>query len=45
MAPNKAPGGPAPRLDPALDTGAMIDAALWVADGEDTEQRHDNHGR
>jgi hypothetical protein len=30
MAPNKAPGGPAPRLDPALDTGAMVDAAETI---------------
>jgi uncharacterized protein YbcC (UPF0753/DUF2309 family) len=30
MAPNKAPGGPAPRLDPALDMGAMVDAAETI---------------
>jgi uncharacterized protein YbcC (UPF0753/DUF2309 family) len=30
MAPNTAPGGPAPRLDPALDTGAMVDAAETI---------------
>jgi uncharacterized protein YbcC (UPF0753/DUF2309 family) len=30
MAPNKAPGGPAPRLDPALETGAMVDAAETI---------------
>jgi uncharacterized protein YbcC (UPF0753/DUF2309 family) len=30
MAPNAAPGGPAPRLDPALDTGAMVDAAETI---------------
>jgi uncharacterized protein YbcC (UPF0753/DUF2309 family) len=30
MAPNKAPGGPAPRLDPALNMGAMVDAAETI---------------
>jgi uncharacterized protein YbcC (UPF0753/DUF2309 family) len=30
MAPNTMPGGPAPRLDPALDTPAMVDAAETI---------------
>ena len=30
LAPNAVPGGPAPRLDPALDTAAQIDAAETI---------------
>ncbi|SHL76068.1 hypothetical protein SAMN05444414_1373 [Roseovarius marisflavi] len=30
LAPNEAPGGPAPRLDPASDLGAQVDAAETI---------------